>query len=106
MIITTTNKIEGKKVMEYKEIITANVIIGVNVFRDIMAGIRDIVGGRSKSYEIKLIDAKRIAMQELETEAIKLGANAIVGVDFDFETVGGKGSMLMVSVSGTAVVVE
>ncbi len=106
MIITTTNTVEGKRITEYKGIITSNVIIGVNVFRDIMAGIRDLVGGRSKSYEMKLVDAKRIAMQELEVEAVKVGANAIVGVDFDFETVGGKGSMLMVSVSGTAIILE
>ncbi len=106
MIITTTNTIEGKKIAEYKGVITSNVIIGVNVLRDIMAGIRDLVGGRSKSYEMKLIDAKRIAMQELEEEAVKIGASGIVGVDFDFETVGANGSMLMVSVSGTAVTLE
>lgn len=106
MLITTTNTIEGKRVKEYKGIITSNVIIGVNVFRDIMAGIRDLVGGRSKSYEMKLADGKRLALKEIEEEAVKMGANAIIGVDFDFETVGGKGSMLMISVTGTAVILE
>lgn len=106
MIITTTNTIEGKKIIEYKQIITSHVIIGANVFRDFMASVRDIVGGRSKSYEMKLEDAKRIALDELEKEGVKVGANAIVGVDFDFETVGANGSMLMVSASGTAVTIE
>ena len=106
MIITTTNTVEGKKVIEYKGIITSHVIIGANVFRDIMANIRDIVGGRSKSYEMKLEDAKRIALEELEQEGVKLGVNAIVGVDFDFETIGTNGSMLMVSATGTAVTIE
>ncbi len=103
MILTTTNTIEGKEIKEYKGIVTSHVIIGANVFRDIMAGIRDIVGGRSKSYEMKLEDAKRIALDELEKEGVTVGADAIVGIDFDFETVGSNGSMLMVSASGTAV---
>ena len=106
MLITTTNTIEGKRVSEYKGIVTSHVIIGANVFRDIMASVRDIVGGRSKSYEMKLEDAKRIALSEIEKEGVRVGANAIIGVDFDFETVGGKGSMLMVSATGTAVVLE
>lgn len=103
MILTTTNTIEGKEIKEYKGIVTSHVIIGANVFRDIMAGIRDIVGGRSKSYEMKLEDAKRISLDELEKEGVAVGADAIVGIDFDFETVGSNGSMLMVSASGTAV---
>ena len=106
MIVTTTNTIEGKKILEYKGIVNSHVIIGANVFRDIMASVRDIVGGRSKSYEMKLEDAKRIALDELEKEGVKLGVNAIIGVDFDFETVGSNGSMLMVSTTGTAVITE
>jgi len=106
MLITTTNTIENKKIKEYKGIVTSHVIIGANVFRDIMAGIRDIVGGRSKSYEMKLEDAKRIALDELEKEGVKVGADSIIGVDFDFETVGANGSMLMVSATGTAVITE
>jgi uncharacterized protein YbjQ (UPF0145 family) len=106
MIITTTHTIEGKKIIEYKGIVNSHVIIGANIFRDIMASVRDVVGGRSKSYEMKLEDAKRIALDELEKEAIKLAANGVIGVDFDFETIGSNGSMLMVSTTGTAVITE
>jgi uncharacterized protein YbjQ (UPF0145 family) len=106
MIHTTTPSIEGKKITAYLGIVTADVIIGANIFSDFMAGIRDIVGGRSATYEKKLAEGKRMAIAELEEEAQLLGADAIVGVDLDYETVGGKGSMLMIAISGTAVKVE
>lgn len=106
MIHTTTPTIEGKKITQYLGIVTADVIIGANIFSDIFASVRDIVGGRSATYEKKLAEGKTMALTELEEEAQTLGANAIVGIDFDFETVGGKGSMLMISVSGTAVKIE
>ena len=106
MLHTTTSTIDGKKITNYIGVISSDVIIGANVFSDILAGIRDIVGGRSASYEKKFAEGKEMALKELEARAVQLGANAIVGIDFDFETVGGKGSMLMISVSGTAVVLE
>ncbi len=106
MIKTTTSVVEGKKIVSYLGVVTADVIIGVNIFSDISAGIRDIVGGRSASYEKKLAEGKDLAMAELEETATRLGANAIVGLDFDYETVGGKGSMLMIAISGTAVIIE
>jgi uncharacterized protein YbjQ (UPF0145 family) len=106
MIKTTTNTIEGTKIKSYLGVITADVIIGANIFSDIFAGIRDIVGGRSASYEKKFEEGKAMAIAELEGEATRLGANAIVGVDFDYETIGSNGSMLMIAVSGTAVIVE
>lgn len=106
MIHTTTNIIEGKKVTAYRGVITADVIIGANIISDIFAGIRDIVGGRSATYEKKFAEGKAMALKELEEQAAALGANAIVGIDFDFETIGSGGSMLMISVSGTAVTVE
>lgn len=106
MIHTTTPNIEGKKITQYLGIVTADVIIGANIFSDIFASVRDIVGGRSATYEKKFAEGKVMAIKELEDEAQRLGANAIVGIDFDFETIGGKGSMLMISVSGTAVKVE
>lgn len=104
MIVSTTPTIEGRGIVEYKGIVTGDAILGANVFRDFFAGIRDIVGGRSASYENELRRAKGIALREMEEAAQALGANAIVGVDLDFETVGD--SMLMVSASGTAVVLE
>lgn len=103
MIITTTPTIEGKKIKEYKGIITGEAILGVNVFKDFFAAIRDVVGGRSATYEKKLQEAQKIALQELEQRAKDLGANAVVGVDIDYETMGQNNYMLMVSVSGTAV---
>ncbi len=103
IILTTTPSVEGKNIVSYVGVVHADVIIGVNIFSDIMAGIRDIVGGRSASYEEKLVEGKDLAMQEIVDEAIKLGADAVVGIDFDYETVGAKGSMLMINVSGTAV---
>lgn len=106
MILTTTNSIEGKKIISYKGVIAGETIIGANLFKDIFAGIRDIVGGRSGSYEQVLLEARETAMMELEQRARQLGANAVVAIDIDYEVIGAKGSMLMVSASGTAVVVE
>jgi len=106
MLHTTTHGIEGKRITQYLGVVSADVILGANVFSDILAGVRDIVGGRSATYEKKLAEGKVMALKEIEDEAVVLGANAIVGIDFDFETVGGTGSMLMISISGTAVKVE
>jgi uncharacterized protein YbjQ (UPF0145 family) len=105
MISTTTALIEGRPVQQYLGIVTGEVIVGANIFRDLFAGIRDIVGGRSGSYENVLGDARRQALSEMEAEATKLGGNAVIGVDLDYEVLGSNGSMLMVSCSGTAVVV-
>ncbi|TAD82533.1 MAG: YbjQ family protein [Bacteroidetes bacterium] len=104
MITTTTNNIEGRPVQKYLGVLSAETIIGANIFKDLFAGIRDIVGGRSGTYERVLQEAKQTAMSELEEKARNLGANAIVGIDLDFETVG-TGNMLMVIATGTAVVV-
>jgi uncharacterized protein YbjQ (UPF0145 family) len=106
LILTTTPTIEGKKITQYMGIVTGEAIIGANLFRDIFAGIRDIVGGRSNSYEEVLREAKDNALAEMEEKARQLGANAIVGIDLDYETVGTNGSMLMVTSSGTAVFIE
>ena len=106
MIMSTTNNLDGREVKKYLGIVTGETILGVNIFKDISAGIRNIVGGRSASYEGKLQDARRLAFGELEDKATKIGANAIIGIDVDYETLGANGSMLMVSVSGTAVLVE
>ena len=103
MIITTTALVEGRPVKEYLGLVVGEVIIGANIFRDLFAGIRDIVGGRAGSYENAMRDARNQAMAELEAEARRLGADAVVGVDLDYEVVGQNSSMLMVSVSGTAV---
>ncbi|GAB6959681.1 heavy metal-binding domain-containing protein [Prevotella aurantiaca JCM 15754] len=103
MILTTTPNIEGYKILEYKGLVTGETIIGANFIKDIFAGIRDIVGGRSKSYEKVLQEGKETSIQEMMQRAQELGANAIVGIDIDYETVGQGGSMLMVAVSGTAV---
>ncbi len=103
--LTTTPTFEGRPIREYRGIVTAETIIGANVFRDIMAGIRDFIGGRSSSYEEVLREAKRTALRELSDRAAALGANAVVGVDLDYETVGTGSSMLMVVCSGTAVVI-
>ena len=105
MILSTTPQIEGHTIREYKGIVTGETIIGANVFRDFMAEIRDIVGGRSASYEKVLAEAKDTSMQEMMQRAQALGANAIVGIDIDYETIGANGSMLMVATSGTAVVI-
>ena len=104
MIITTTPSIEGKTITQYCGIVTGEAILGANLFRDLFASVRDIVGGRAASYEKELTTARQLALDELAEEAKKLGADAIVGVDLDYEVVGQSGSMLMVSVSGTAVV--
>ena len=106
MILTTTPTIEGRAIAEYRGIVTGEAILGANLFRDFFAGIRDIVGGRSTAYEKELQKARQIALQEVEDEARNLGANAVVGIDLDYEVVGQGGSMLMVSVSGTAVVIR
>jgi uncharacterized protein YbjQ (UPF0145 family) len=106
MIITTTPSVEGRRIKSYVGIVTGEAILGANLFRDLFANIRDLVGGRSASYEKVLRDARITALDELENQARELGANAVVGVDLDYETVGQTGGMLMVSVSGTAVVLE
>jgi len=106
MIVTTTPQIEGKKIVEYRGIVSGETIIGANIFRDIFASIRDIVGGRSSSYEEVLREAKTTSLREMEESAIMLGANAIVGVDLDYETLGSKNGMLMVAAAGTAVIIE
>ncbi|MBN2814172.1 MAG: heavy metal-binding domain-containing protein [Bacteroidales bacterium] len=106
MILTTTPSLEGKKITRYFGIVSGEAIIGANLFRDIFAGIRDIVGGRSGSYEEVLREAKQNAINEMEEAARKLGANAVVAVDLDYETIGSNGSMLMVTASGTAVLIE
>jgi uncharacterized protein YbjQ (UPF0145 family) len=106
MILTTTNSIEGFKIRDYRGIVTGETIVGANIFRDLMASITDIVGGRSGAYENALKGARETAFREMESEAKEAGANAIIGVDIDYQVVGKDGSMLMVSVSGTAVVIE
>ena len=106
MIVVTTNQLEGHRITRYIGIVTGEAILGANIFKDLFAGIRDIVGGRSAAYEGELQKAKEIALQELQSRASAMGANAIVAVDLDYETIGANGSMLMVSASGTAVVVE
>jgi len=106
MIITTTPSVEGKRIKEYKGIVAGETIVGANFLKDIMASLTDFFGGRSSAYEGELIRAREIALSEMEDRARALGANAVVGVDIDYEVLGQNGSMLMVSVSGTAVVVE
>ena len=106
MVITTTPQIEGKAIIEYLGIVAGEAIMGTNIFRDLFAGIRDIVGGRSGSYEKELKKAREIALQELAETASGLGANAVVGVDIDYEVLGEKNGMLMVTASGTAVRIE
>ena len=106
MLTTTTPIIEGKRITKYYGIVTGETIVGANIFRDFFASIRDIVGGRSNSYEEVLRKAKDSALREMEDQAMRLGANAVIGVDLDYETVGQNGSMLMVTASGTAVFVQ
>lgn len=106
MIVTTTQSIEGKRIVQYLGIVTGEAVLGANIFRDLFAGIRDIVGGRSGAYEKELQRARRIALEELQELAAERGANAVVGVDLDYEVLGGSNGMLMVSASGTAVVVQ
>jgi uncharacterized protein YbjQ (UPF0145 family) len=104
MLVTTTPTIEGKKISRYLGLASGEAILGANIFRDLFAGIRDIIGGRSASYEAELRKAKEIAVEEMKQQARMMGANAVVGVDLDYETIGE--SMLMVSASGTAVFYE
>ena len=105
MILTTTPTIEGHPIQEYKGIVSGQVIIGANVWKDFKASLTDIFGGRSSAYEKVLVDAKKRSLEELERHARDMGANAVVGIDLDFETVGQNNSMLMVMSSGTAVVI-
>ncbi len=106
MLVTTTPNIEGKRITNYIGLVNGEAIIGANFVKDFFAGIRDVVGGRSGAYEQGLREAKSIAIKEMIDQATRLGANAVVGVDLDYQTVGGNGSMLMVSCNGTAVVIE
>jgi len=106
MLVTTTNTIENKKVVKYLGLVSGEAILGANIFKDFFAGIRDIVGGRSAAYEKELREAKNIAVNEMMNEARALGGNSVIAVDLDYETIGQNGSMLMVSASGTAVVLE
>lgn len=106
MITTTTHNIEGKQITEYLGVVTSQTIIGANFFKDILGGLRDIFGGRSGTYEKVLNEAKQYAMTELVQKAQAMGANAVVGIDLDYETVGSNGSMLMVSACGTAVIIK
>ena len=103
MIMTTTVEVQGRTITEYRGIVTGEAILGANIFKDLFAGIRDIVGGRSGAYEQELRKARAIAFEELAEQARQLGADAVVGIDIDYETVGQGGSMLMVTASGTAV---
>ena len=106
MIVTTTPSVEGKRITKYHGVVAGEAILGANVFKDLFAGIRDLVGGRSATYERELQKARDIAITELQQRAQELGANAVVGVDLDYEVLGQGNGMLMVSASGTAVVVE
>ena len=106
MILSTTPSLEGKKTMKYLGLVSGHAILGANIFRDFFASVRDIVGGQSGGYEAELRKAKDIALAEIQEQAEHLGANAIVGIDLDYETIGTNSTMLMVSASGTAVVVE
>lgn len=105
MLLSTTPTLDGKHIRQYIGLVTGEAILGANIFRDMFAGIRDIVGGRSAGYEKELRRAKEIALKEMQDQAAALGANAIVGIDLDYETVG-QGSMLMVSATGTAVICD
>lgn len=104
MVLTTTNSIDGKQIKEYKGIVTGEAILGANIFRDMFASIRDIVGGRSAAYERELGAARKIALEEMAEQARQMGADAVVGIDLDYEVLGANQGMLMVSASGTAVV--
>jgi uncharacterized protein YbjQ (UPF0145 family) len=106
MIITTTPSVEGRTIVSYKGIVFGEVISGVNILKDVVAGLSDIFGGRSGTYERELIEARENALEEMEERARDLGANAVVGVDIDYEVLGQAGSMLMVTASGTAVTIQ
>ncbi|MGM9796716.1 MAG: heavy metal-binding domain-containing protein [Parabacteroides sp.] len=103
MLLTTTPNIQGREITQYFGIVSGETIIGANLFKDFFAGIRDIVGGRSSSYESVLREAKESALREMSDQAARMGANAVIGIDLDYETVGANGSMLMVTAAGTAV---
>ena len=103
MIVSTTSIIEGRPARDYLGVVTGEVIVGANIFKDLFASVRDIVGGRSGAYESSLRDARKTALAEMQEEARALGADAVIGVDLDYEVIGQGGSMLMVSASGTAV---
>ena len=105
MIITTTPQIEGHPIKEYRGVVTGETIIGANALRDFAAGLRDFFGGRTASYEKVLLKARETSLSEMQEQAEEMGANAIVGIDIDYETIGNSGSMLMVAISGTAVVI-
>ena len=104
MLMSTTSVIEGRPVSRYLGVVTGEAIIGANVFRDLFASVRDIVGGRSATYERGLAEAREVAMKEVQARATELGANAVIAIDIDYEVLGQNNGMLMVSVSGTAVV--
>jgi uncharacterized protein YbjQ (UPF0145 family) len=106
MLVTTTHNVEGKRIVEYKGLVAGEAILGANLFRDLFASIRDIVGGRAGSYEKVLHDARKTAVSEMTDKAEQLGANAVIGVDIDYETVGTNGSMLMVTAAVSAVRIE
>ena len=106
MELTTTPSMEGRKITRYCGIVTGEAVLGANIFKDMFANIRDIVGGRSGTYEKELRKARQIALDQLSEQASEMGANAVVGIDLDYEVLGEKNGMLMVSASGTAVVVE
>ncbi len=103
MLVTTTHHLEGSRIVAYHGIVTGEAILGANIFRDLFAGVRDIIGGRSGAYETELRKAKAIAIAEMTDEAAALGATAVIGVDLDYEVLGADGGMLMVAASGTAV---
>lgn len=106
MLLTTTSIIDGKRITHYYGIVAGEAVLGANVLKDLFAGIRDFIGGRSATYEKELQRAREIALEELQENAHKLGANAVIGIDIDYEVLGKENGMLMVSVSGTAVFVE
>ena len=106
MLLTTTNTIESHKITSYKGLVMGEAIMGANIFKDLFAGVRDIVGGRSQAYEKELAKAREIALGEMEESAARLGATAVIGIDIDYETVGANGSMLMVTATGTAVTTD
>ena len=106
MIVTTTPSIEGRRITAYHGVVTGETIMGANFIRDLLASITDFVGGRSGAYEAKLQEGREIALREIQRRVVRLGGNAVVGVDLDYEVLGKTGSMLMVSATGTAVTVE
>ncbi len=106
MLVTTTHTVEGYRITAYKGLVAGEAILGANLFRDLFASIRDLVGGRSGAYEKVLNDARETAVKEMADKATNLGANAVIGVDIDYEAVGQNGSMLIVTAAGTAVVIE